>query len=191
MLKNRLSVQLDRLRLLLAGSRGVFLLAMLGLITGVLVGVVIILFRLLIEMTQSGILPAGNPEDYESLSWQARILLGGGGGLVLGLLFHFASPTTMRVGVIHVLERLAYHEGHLSYKNMLLQFFGGAIAIISGQSVGREGPSVHLGAATASLLGQKLRMPNNSIRVLVACGAAAAIAASFNTPLAGVIFPWK
>lgn len=165
-----------------------FLLAMLGLISGVLVGVVIVLFRLLIEVTQSGFLPAGNPEDYESLSWQVRVLLSSAGGLVLGLLFYFASPTAPRVGVIHVLERLAYHEGHLPFKNMLLQFFGGAIAIISGHSVGREGPSVHLGAATASLLGQKLRMPNNSIRVLVACGAAAAIAASFNTPLAGVIF---
>jgi len=137
---------------------------------------------------QSGILPGGNTEDYESLSWQARILLSGTGGVVLGLLFHFTSPSARRVGVIHVLERLGYHEGHLPLKNMLLQFVGGAIAIISGHSVGREGPSVHLGAATASLLGQKLRMPNNSIRVLVACGAAAAIAASFNTPLAGVIF---
>jgi CIC family chloride channel protein len=153
-----------------------------------LVGVVIILFRLLIEMAQSGILPAGNPDDFESLSWQVRILLSSVGGLVLGLLFYFASATVPRVGIIHVLERLGYHEGHLPFKNMLLQFIGGAIAIISGHSVGREGPSVHLGAATASLLGQKLRMPNNSIRILVACGAAAAIAASFNTPLAGVIF---
>ncbi|RKZ49926.1 MAG: chloride channel protein [Gammaproteobacteria bacterium] len=183
-----LSERLDRLRLLLASSRGQFLLAMLGLISGVLVGMVIILFRLLIEGVQSGILPGGNTEDYESLSWQARILLSGTGGVVLGLLFHFTSPSARRVGVIHVLERLGYHEGHLPFKNMLLQFVGGAIAIISGHSVGREGPSVHLGAATASLLGQKLRMPNNSIRVLVACGAAAAIAASFNTPLAGVIF---
>lgn len=185
---SRLSERLERLRLLLASSRGLLLLAMLGLISGVLVGVVIVLFRLLIEVTQSGFLPAGNPEDYESLSWQVRILLSSAGGLILGLLFYFASATAPRVGVIHVLERLAYHEGHLPFKNMLLQFFGGAIAIISGHSVGREGPSIHLGAATASLLGQKLRMPNNSIRVLVACGAAAAIAASFNTPLAGVIF---
>ena len=185
---SRFSERLERLRLLLASSRGLFLLAMLGLISGILVGVVIILFRLLIEMAQSGILPAGNPDDFESLSWQVRILLSSVGGLVLGLLFYFASATVPRVGVIHVLERLAYHEGHLPVKNMLLQFFGGAISIISGHSVGREGPSVHLGAATASLLGQKLHMPNNSIRVLVACGAAAAIAASFNTPLAGVIF---
>jgi len=185
---SRLSERLERLRLLLASSRGLLLLAMLGLISGVLVGVVIVLFRLLIEVTQSGILPGGNPENYESLSWQVRILLSSAGGLILGLLFYFASAPVPRVGVIHVLERLAYHEGHLPFKNMVLQFFGGAIAIISGHSVGREGPSVHLGAATASLLGQKLRMPNNSIRVLVACGAAAAIAASFNTPLAGVIF---
>ena len=112
---------------------------MLGLISGVLVGVVIILFRLLIEMAQSGILPAGNPDDFESLSWQVRILLSSVGGLVLGLLFYFASATVPRVGIIHVLERLAYHEGHLPVKNMLLQFFGGAIAIISGHSVGREG----------------------------------------------------
>jgi H+/Cl- antiporter ClcA len=86
-----------------------------------------------------------------------------------------------------VLERLAYHQGRLSLRGLLLQFAGAGIAIVSGHSVGREGPSIHLGAASSSLIGQHLGLPNNALRTLVACGCAAAIAASFNTPLAGVI----
>jgi H+/Cl- antiporter ClcA len=86
------------------------------------------------------------------------------------------------------MERLSYHQGHLPLRNMILQFLGAALSIISGHSVGREGPSVHLGAASSSLLGQYMGLPNNSIRILVGCGTAAAIAASFNTPLAGVVF---
>jgi len=62
------------------------------------------------------------------------------------------------------------------------------LSLVTGQSGGREGPAIHVGAASASLLGQTLNLPNNSMRVLVACGVAAAIAGSFNTPLAGVIF---
>jgi len=57
-----------------------------------------------------------------------------------------------------------------------------------GHSVGREGPVIHIGATSASLLGQWLRLPNNSIRTLVGCGVAGSIAASFNTPIAGVVF---
>lgn len=78
--------------------------------------------------------------------------------------------------------------GPMPWPNAVLQFVGGSASIISGHSVGREGPVIHVGAASASLLGQWLRLPNNSIRTLLACGVAAAIAASFNTPLAGVIF---
>ncbi len=179
---------LERLREVLAGKRALFVLSLLGLLTGILVGVVISLFRFSMELPQTALLPGGNPENYEALSWEVRLCLASGGGLLMGLLFHFASPQPLRVGVLHVLERLSYNEAHLPFKNMLMQFIGGVLAVFSGQSVGREGPSVHIGAANASLLGQLLRLPNTSIRTLVGCGAAAAIAASFNTPLAGVIF---
>ncbi|MDA8533992.1 chloride channel protein, partial [Pseudomonadales bacterium] len=86
------------------------------------------------------------------------------------------------------MERLHRHQGYLSVKNLLVQFVTGAIALISGQTGGREGPAIHLGASVSSLLGQTLKLPNNSIRVLIGCGAAAAIGSSFNTPIAGVIF---
>ena len=76
----------------------------------------------------------------------------------------------------------------LSWRSLFLQFTGAAVAIVTGHSVGREGPHVYLGAASGSLLGQHLALPHNAIRTLVACGSAAGIAASFNTPLAGVIF---
>jgi len=86
------------------------------------------------------------------------------------------------------MAQLANNGGRLPWSNAVLQFAGGAVSIISGHSVGREGPVIHVGAASASLLGQWMRLPNNSIRTLVACGVAASIAASFNTPLAGVVF---
>lgn len=177
-----------RTRVLLAGKRALFALSLLGLVTGIVVGCIIILFRFSTELSQIGFLPDADPENYEALSWQTRLILASSGGLILGLLFYFVSKTPLQVGVIHVLERLSYHEGNMPLKNMVMQFIGGTVAIVSGQSVGREGPSVHLGAASASLMGQYLHLPNNSIRTLVGCGAAAAIAASFNTPLAGVVF---
>jgi len=179
---------LVRTRVLLAGKQALFALSMLGLVTGIVVGLVIILFRYSTEYTQMSFLPGADPENYEAVAWQSRLLMASAGGLFLGLLFYFVSRVPLRVGVIHVLERLSYHEGNLPFKNLVMQFIGAGVAIVSGQSIGREGPCVHLGAGSASLLGRYLHLPNNSIRTLVGCGAAAAVAASFNTPLAGVIF---
>lgn len=161
---------------------------MLAIPVGLLSGGVIIGFRLVVESSQGMLLPDGAIENYEALSWPNRLLLTSGGGLLIGLLWQYLSESSRQVGIVHVMERLAYHQGRLPWQNALAQFVGAAASIICGHSVGREGPSVHLGATSGSLLGQWLHLPNNSNRTLAACGIAAAIAASFNTPLAGVIF---
>ncbi|PLY14451.1 MAG: chloride channel protein [Sedimenticola sp.] len=184
----RFAERLDRLRMHLSRPDALLQLSALGLLSGVFAGAVIVLFRILVEGSQRGLLPAGLAENYEALPLTARVLLPVAGGLFIGLMFHFSARGVYVLGVAKVLERMAYHQGYLSVRGFILQFFGAAIAIISGHSVGREGPHIYLGAATGSLLGQYLTLPNNSIRTLVGCGAAAGIAASFNTPLAGVIF---
>jgi len=176
------------LRLRLAHPEALLLLSLLGLVSGVLAGSIIVAFRVLVEGTQAALLPGGEPESYESLVWWARLSFPLVGGLAIGLLFVRLAKTGHVVGVARVIERLAYHQGHISLRELVLQFIGAVFAIVSGHSVGREGPNVFLGAAGASLLGQHLGLPNNSIRTLVGCGTAAGIAASFNTPLAGVIF---
>jgi len=176
----------DRLRFQLSRSDALLPLSGLGLLTGFIAGGVIVLFRLLVEGIQIGMLPGQLP--YEGLPPLLRLVLPTVGGLLLGLVFLRFAKGVYVLGIARVMERLIYHQGHLSLRSFLLQFFGAAVAIISGHSVGREGPHVFLGAASGSLLGQKLSLPNHSIRVLVGCGTAAGISASFDTPLAGVIF---
>jgi H+/Cl- antiporter ClcA len=183
----KLSLHLDKHRIHLSRPDALIQLTFLGLLTGILAGGVIVLFRILVEENQAVLLP-GNSENYEALSIEARFLFPVIGSLIIAVVFHFFSKGIHVLGVARVIERMAFHQGYLTLRGFLLQFFGAAVAIISGHSVGREGPNVFLGAASGSLLGQFLTLPNNSIRTLVGCGTAAGIAASFDTPLAGVIF---
>jgi len=167
---------------------GLPLLAAVGIVCGILAGGLIVLFRLAVDHGTYLILGEQNAQGFEQLSGAARLLLCIFGALLVGLLLHLLKPKDRLVGVVHVLERLDYHQGRLPIKNAVVQFAAATISLLSGQSVGREGPSVHLGATSGSQLGRLLRLPNNSTRILIACGTAAAIAAAFGTPLAGVIF---
>lgn len=162
--------------------------ALLGILVGVLSGACIVLFRLVIELTQRALLPDGGTENYEALDPWVRFVLPIAASALIVIFVVSFTKKRVNVGLIAVLERMSYHEGKMSWRALLMQFVGGALAIAGGHSGGREGPSVHLGAASASLLGQYLHLPNNMIRTLAGSGSAAAIAASFNTPLAGVIF---
>ena len=163
-------------------------LALLGVVSGLLSGAVIILFRLVVDIGAETLFPMDTSEAYESIPPLWRFVIAVLGGLVVGVLFQLTDAGSRHVGVVHVMERLNYHQGHLPLRNAIMQFAGAALSIVFGHSVGREGPNIHLGATSGSLLGQRLGLPNNSVRTLVGCGVAAAIAAGFNTPLAGVIF---
>jgi len=83
---------------------------------------------------------------------------------------------------------MRFRKQPLPFSNAIVQFFGGLIAIVSGHSVDREGPGVHLGAANAALIGHRINLSEDESYLLAAAGSAASIAAAFNTPLAGVIF---
>jgi H+/Cl- antiporter ClcA len=178
---------LESLRLRLSRPDALFWPALLGLLTGLSAGIVIVAFRLAVEGSQGMMLP-GHGENYEALPVAVRLALPLVGSLLIGILFVSFANGIYVLGVARVMERMEYHQGHLTLRGFIMQFVGAAIAIVSGHSVGREGPHVYLGAASGSLIGQMLTLPNNSIRNMAACGTAAGIAASFNTPLAGVIF---
>lgn len=163
-------------------------LALLGLACGLVTGIIAVAFRLAIEWPLKFFLPSQQSEGFESLPLEARLLLPLAGTVLIALVLRSRSKAERQCGVGHVIERYQQHQAHLPARNAIIQFFAGSLAALSGHSVGREGPAVHLGATCSSLLGQKLDLPNNSLRIMVGCGVAAAIAASFNTPLAGVIF---
>lgn len=178
----------ETIRLRLSSLDALPALAALGFVSGILAGGVVVLFRLFIE---SGFIlwhTGDTGGDFESTSWWFRLILPTFGGILVGYILHRVGKHYRQVGVGHVIERMTFHQGYLNWRNALVQFLIGGLTIASGQSVGREGPGIHLGSASGSWLGQRLKLPNNNIRLLVGCGVAAAISASFNTPLAGVIF---
>ena len=179
---------MNRFRDALSDYRALLPYAILGVIAGACSAAVIILFDLLINLLSSLWLKDGAPDGFEALSVAARFCLPVAGALILGLVFSALKSEDREVGIVHVLSRMHSHYGQLPLRNAVVQFIGGAFALATGQSGGREGPGVHLGAAINSSIGGWLQLPNNSQRILIGCGTAASIAVAFNTPLAGVIF---
>lgn len=157
----------------------------LGVVVGVLAGAVVVLFRIAIAVAADWFTLG---EGFAGLPAWGRLLLPAAGGLAVGLLAHYAFPRDADVGVSRVLEQVAYGASHLGARGAVAQFLFGVLAIGSGHSVGREGPSLHMGAAIGSLVGQRFGVDPAHLRVLVAAGAAGAFAGALDIPLAGVVF---
>ncbi|WP_148252370.1 chloride channel protein [Aidingimonas lacisalsi] len=179
---------LRRFRRQLASVDALPQLCLLGLAAGIVTGGLMVAFRLTLDLGGILFMPGGDSEDFELLSPEIRALLPLLAVAVIGIGLWRQPAAARKMGVAHVIERLTYHQGRFPFRNWLNQFWVGVVTVLGGLSAGREGPAIHLGAAAASGIGEKFRLPHNSLRVLVACGTAAGISASFNTPIAGVIF---
>ena len=162
--------------------------SLLGIVGGIASGLFVLAFeRAIGEVArQFGVGDGG--ENFEGLPQWMAFALPAGGATVLGIFYMLLKHEDRETGIVHVISRMHSHYGALPLRNAVLQFVAGAFALGTGQSGGREGPEVHLGSAINSLLGQRLGLPSNSLRTLIACGTAGGIAATFHTPLAGVIF---
>jgi chloride channel protein, CIC family len=116
------------------------------------------------------------------------VLLPALGGLLVGPLIHYVAREAKGHGVPEVMTALALHGGHIRRRVVTVKVIASALTIGFGGAAGREGPMVQIGAAIGSVIGQLSRISTQSVRTMVACGAAGGIAATFNAPIAGAIF---
>ena len=110
------------------------------------------------------------------------------GGMIYGPLIYRFAREAKGHGVPEVMEAVALRGGRIRPRVAVVKALASSICIGVGGSVGREGPIAQIGSALGSTIGQALKLSDERVRNLVACGAAGGIAATFNAPIAGSIF---
>jgi chloride channel protein, CIC family len=156
-------------------------LLVLSILIGALTGLAVVAFILLTERLGMRLYPVG------SAAWR-RVLIPVAGSLGMGYLLFRYFPDARGSGVPQTKAALYARDGVITFRTMVGKFFCTAATLASGIPLGREGPSVQVGAGIASVLGRRLGLRPENVKALIPVGAAAAIAAAFNTPLAAVVF---
>jgi CIC family chloride channel protein len=170
---------LDRLAELQQREGQIFLV--LALVIGALTGSAVVAFILLTERMGMRLYPVGGAP------WR-RVLFPVVGSLGIGYLLYRYFPDARGSGVPQTKAALYAREGRITLRTVLGKFFCTSATLASGIPLGREGPSVQVGAGIGSVLGRLLGLRSEQVKNLIPVGAAAAIAAAFNTPLAAVLF---
>src|SRR5271156_1760090 len=153
----------------------------LTLLIGALVGLTVVAFILVTERAGARLYPIGGAP------WR-RLLVPVVGSLAMGYLLYRYFPNAVGSGVPQTKAALFARGGRISLGTVFGKFFCTSATLASGIPLGREGPAVQVGAGIASVLGRKLGLRPEKVKALLPIGAAAAIAAAFNTPLAAVLF---
>jgi len=153
----------------------------LSLVIGALTGLAVVAFILLTERMGMRLYPVGGAP------WR-RLLFPVVGSLGIGYLLYRYFPNARGSGVPQTKAALFAREGRITLRTVLGKFFCTSATLASGIPLGREGPSVQVGAGIGSVLGRLLGLHPDQVKKLIPVGAAAAIAAAFNTPLAAVLF---
>ena len=157
------------------------ILLLLTLIIGAIVGLVVVAFIYVTENLGARMYPPGGSP------WR-RLALPVIGALSTGVLLSRYFPNARGSGIPQTKTALFLRDGFISFRTVLGKFSLSSVSLASGIALGREGPSVQVGSGIASTLGRSLGLSPSRVRSLVPIGAAAALAAAFNTPIAAVLF---
>jgi CIC family chloride channel protein len=161
-------------------------LNVLAAIIGVFGAFIAIAFRWMISAFQEIFFIGGSLTDNSLGIW--IVVVPAIGAVFVGVLVYWVAPEVKGAGVADVMRGLVANRGRFRARVPALKALASAITLGSGGSGGREGPIVQIGASFASAIGQRLKLTSTELRIMVACGAAGAIAATFNTPIAGAVF---
>ncbi len=156
-------------------------LFVLTLMIGAIVGLVVVAFIVLTENLGSRMYPAG------VAAWR-RLAIPTAGSLITGFLLYRYFPNARGSGIPQTKTALFLRAGVIRFRTVFGKFFCSSASLASGIALGREGPSVQVGAGIASALGRRMGLSSATIKSLVPIGSAAALAAAFNTPIAAVLF---
>ncbi|MBN2569562.1 MAG: chloride channel protein [Deltaproteobacteria bacterium] len=163
----------------------------LAVIVGALGGYGAVFFRWLIRFFQNIFFGMGEFEILDhlmGLPWYGRMIPPVIGGAIVGPIIFFLAKETRGSGVPDVMQAVALRGGIIRKRVALMKSLASSICIGSGGSAGREGPIIQIGSAIGSMVGQFAHLSEDKMKTLVGCGAAAGIAATFNAPIAGVMF---
>ncbi len=162
-------------------SRDNQILIVLSLVIGVVVGLTVVAFILLTGRLAARMYPP------ESAAWR-RVLVPTAGALFSGVLLFRYFPNARGSGIPQTKFALFIRDGYISLRTVIGKFLCCSISLASGIALGREGPSVQIGAGIASVIGRRFGLSPANVKALVPVGCAAALAAAFNTPIAAVLF---
>jgi len=154
---------------------------LLSLVIGALVGLVVVAFILLTGRLAAHMYPSGGA------GWR-RVLVPTLGSLVTGYLLFRFFPDARGSGIPQTRAAIFIHDGRISLRTVFGKFLCCSASLASGIALGREGPSVQIGAGISSVIARRLGLSTAQVRWLVPVGASAALAAAFNTPIAAVLF---
>ena len=164
----------------------------LALVIGIASGVAAVLFGMGIAWIQTW--AYGTPDVNrlhsfaENLDWYWVVLIPTIGGVATGLIFHYLTDDGRVRSVADVIEGAALHDGRVEGKEGLASAAASLITLSTGGSTGREGPAVHIAAMISSKVCEWVNARGITARDLLGCATGAAVAASFNAPIAGALF---
>lgn len=159
------------------------LFLVIALLIGVFSGLAVVCFRVAIEMAHVHLLGAGLAPSPARLFLVLPLA-----GLVIAAFVEIVSPAIRGSGVNQTKAAVYIYDGYIAFRTVAGKFVASTLAIGSGQSLGPEDPSLHMGAGIASAIGRGAGLSRHTLRLIAPVGAAAGLAAAFNSPVTAVLF---